>query len=58
MDVKILNKSGKIIRIENALKIEITFDMIDSLMIDDNRITYIEGQISQNEEKKWQTLLP
>lgn len=58
MDVKILNKSGKITRIENALKIEITFDMIDSLMIDDNRITYIEGQISQNEEKKWQTLLP
>ena len=53
-----MNKQGKLIKIKDVLKIEIEFDMIDSIIIDDNRITYIEGQISQNEEKKWETLLP
>ena len=58
MQAKILSRSGESIKLENILKIEIIFDAVDSLIVDNNRITYVEGQISQNEEKKWETLLP
>lgn len=53
-----MDKQGNLIKIKDVLKIEIEFDILDSLIVDNNRVTYIEGQISQNEEKKWETLLP
>lgn len=58
MKTKSINKKGEIQLSENLLELEIELDDIDTLLISNNKLIIIEGQISQNKEKKWETLLP
>lgn len=58
MKTKSINKKGEIQSNENLLELEIELDDIDTMLISNNKLIIIEGQISQNKEKKWETLLP
>ena len=58
MKTKSINKKGEIQLSENLLELEIELDDIDTILISNNKLIIIEGQISQNKEKKWETLLP
>ena len=58
MKTKSINKKGEIQLSENLLELEIELDMIDTVFISNNKLIIIEGQISQNKETKWGTLLP
>lgn len=58
MKTKSIDKKGNIQTSENLLSLEIELDIVDTVFISDNKLIIIEGQISQNKEKKWETLLP
>lgn len=58
MKTKSIDKKGEIQLSENLLELEIELDDIDTVFISNNKLIIIEGQISQNKEKKWEKLLP